>query len=646
MLTGLIPPTEGDAFVDGFSITENTDLVRKSLGVCWQHDALFDFLSGREHLQLYAALKGVPAKDIKAKAEQMLVSVGLEREHWDKITKSYSGGMKRKLSFGLALIGSPKIVFLDEISSGCDPVSRRVMWDLLQKIKHDTLVVLTTHFMEEADILGDRVAIMSHGRLQCSGSSMFLKSRFGIGHYLTLVKDQAHQGQGHGVSSTLEDLITQFIPKATIHTESYGELVFLLPLESRPAFPPLLQAIEQGIAGSSLGVDGYGISMTTLEDIFLKLASKDDGHQVAEQESESYSDNQDVVVTFTEDKRAQGKNGYQRLPLSNSDEMDDTPSVFQRKRRGNGVGVSFFQQFRALLKKKFKSFIRDRSYIAVVLVPIAFILFSLLLQKVATNLATTNLSTDPVTLNPSNADPKSIPWTSNFSSSTFTSPLGDSPENLLSHVNLTDLLVEKKSVDDLEDYLLSNDTDLRTFGGYVFNEINYSSYVFDYVVLFNKSSVDSLPSYLNMMNTAIMQTIMSNSTALKDSPSDYMIKTINHPLKAKSTTLPLMGISFSIFLSLILVVGVFPRDISKENTGLTRWLLHLAGMRSLCYWAATLFADFLLYMIPLAASWGLLYAFDQKAYMVCHVILFLVGKLICCREMALLFTLDCASDLT
>lgn len=101
--------------------------------------------------------------------------------------KNLSGGQRRKLSVGIAIIGDPKIVILDEPTAGVDPYSRRHMWSILQKRKHGKVILLTTHFMDEADILADRKAVVSRGRLRCCGSSLFLKNKFGIGYHLTLV---------------------------------------------------------------------------------------------------------------------------------------------------------------------------------------------------------------------------------------------------------------------------------------------------------------------------------------------------------------------------------------------------------------------------------------------------------------------------
>ena len=121
---------------------------------------------------------------VKKAVDEILKDIDLEEKR-DVLAKKLSGGQKRKLSVGIALIGDPKIIFLDEPTAGVDPYSRRHMWSLLKQRKEGKVILLTTHFMDEADILADRKAIMSKGSLRCYGSSLFLKNRFGLGYHLT-----------------------------------------------------------------------------------------------------------------------------------------------------------------------------------------------------------------------------------------------------------------------------------------------------------------------------------------------------------------------------------------------------------------------------------------------------------------------------
>nr|XP_053637031.1 ATP-binding cassette sub-family A member 9-like isoform X2 [Cherax quadricarinatus] len=160
--------------------------IRRITGICPQHDVVFMTLTPREHLRFFAQIRGIPSEKIKAEVEQTLKNIDLYSKG-DTKAANLSGGQKRKLSIGIALIGDPKIVFLDEPTAGVDAYSRRRLWTLLKNKKEGKVILLTTHFMDEADILADRKAVVSRGRLRCCGSSLFLKNKFGLGYHLTYV---------------------------------------------------------------------------------------------------------------------------------------------------------------------------------------------------------------------------------------------------------------------------------------------------------------------------------------------------------------------------------------------------------------------------------------------------------------------------
>lgn len=183
MITGLISPTSGTAIVNDVDILENMEDVRKSFGFCPQHNILFSELTVREHIIFYSRLKGLDKKEIEEEIDKYLKILEFEDKR-NALAKTLSGGMKRKLSVGVALCGRSKVVLCDEPSSGMDPAARRSLWDLILAEKKGRTILLTTHFMDEADVLGDRIAIMSGGKLQCSGTPFFLKKRFGTGYQL------------------------------------------------------------------------------------------------------------------------------------------------------------------------------------------------------------------------------------------------------------------------------------------------------------------------------------------------------------------------------------------------------------------------------------------------------------------------------
>ncbi|XP_056020266.1 phospholipid-transporting ATPase ABCA1-like isoform X2 [Ostrea edulis] len=187
ILTGLFEPTDGTAYIYGYDIRSEMDNIRKGLGMCPQHNVLFDGLTVEEHLWFFARLRGLEDDKVKAEMEHMIKDVGLPHKR-KELSSSLSGGMKRKLSVAIAFCGNAKTVILDEPTAGVDPYARRSIWELLIKLKKKRTIILSTHHMDEADVLGDRIAIISHGKLCCCGSSLYLKSQYGSGFYLTLVR--------------------------------------------------------------------------------------------------------------------------------------------------------------------------------------------------------------------------------------------------------------------------------------------------------------------------------------------------------------------------------------------------------------------------------------------------------------------------
>ena len=176
MLCTILRPTSGSARVNGFDVAKNSKDVRASIGIVFQSRALDDMLTGREHLQMHASLYGVPSNVRKQRIEEVLDLIALG-DKADEFTKTYSGGMKRRLEIGRGLIHHPKVLILDEPTLGLDPQTRENIWEYISKLNktEDITVLLTTHYMDEADKLCDRIAIMNHGKIIKEDSPLNLK---------------------------------------------------------------------------------------------------------------------------------------------------------------------------------------------------------------------------------------------------------------------------------------------------------------------------------------------------------------------------------------------------------------------------------------------------------------------------------------
>ena len=180
MLTTLLPPTAGTARVAGYDIVKQGPQVRASIGAALQEAALDQFLTGRDHMRLQAALHGLPRMERRKRGDELLERVGLS-EAADRRVRGYSGGMKRRLDLALALVHRPRILFLDEPTTGLDPQSRSALWAEVSRLARDesVTVFLTTQYLEEADVLADRVGIIDHGRIVAEDTPENLKAEIG-----------------------------------------------------------------------------------------------------------------------------------------------------------------------------------------------------------------------------------------------------------------------------------------------------------------------------------------------------------------------------------------------------------------------------------------------------------------------------------
>jgi len=176
MLCCLLKPTRGTARVLGFDVNKESRMVKQVIGVSPQETTLSERLNPLENLELIARLRGISPGKARKWSSKMVEIMGLESRSKDQVRK-FSGGMKRRLSIAMALIADPAIVFLDEPTLGLDPQSRRALWEYIAGLKGEKTILLTTHYMEEADFLSDQIAIMDSGKIKDLGSAIDLKTR-------------------------------------------------------------------------------------------------------------------------------------------------------------------------------------------------------------------------------------------------------------------------------------------------------------------------------------------------------------------------------------------------------------------------------------------------------------------------------------
>jgi ABC-2 type transport system ATP-binding protein len=263
MLTTLVPPTSGTARVNGFDITREANDVRQSIGVIPQAMTSDLELSAVENMTIFAKLYGIPREQRKRTIQRLLNDVDLTQ--WaDKPVKMFSGGMRRRLEIARGLVHEPKIFFLDEPTTGLDPVSRVAVWDMLARLKHerDLTILVTTHYMDEADKLCDRVAIIDHGKLVALDSPLKLKASIPGKNILEV----SFTGAPAGWPETLKQL-----PEvADVKSE---ENIFRISSNNGPR---TTVELFEAARGANVTVASLSVQSTTLDDVFVHYT----GHQL------------------------------------------------------------------------------------------------------------------------------------------------------------------------------------------------------------------------------------------------------------------------------------------------------------------------------------------------------------------------------
>ncbi|CAH4032670.1 unnamed protein product [Pieris brassicae] len=283
MLTGNVSLTRGSVKLAGYNIASQLQLARAHLGLCPQHNVLFNELTVREHLEFFARLKGFCGKELDDEINMLIEKLEMQEKR-NYLSQGLSGGQKRRLCVGIALCGGARVVLLDEPTSGMDPASRRALWNLLEKEKKGRSMILTTHFMDEADYLGDRVAIMSNGALQCIGSPYFLKTHYGIGYTLVVVKEEGFQ------LDVCTKIICKYLPDSVPKDDDAVEVTYRLPSSNRELFEEMLNDLENN--RSSIQFKNYGLIATSLEDVFMSVGSDTEISSLSE-DATTFGENSD-----------------------------------------------------------------------------------------------------------------------------------------------------------------------------------------------------------------------------------------------------------------------------------------------------------------------------------------------------------------
>ena len=579
LLTGMMEVTSGDAIIYGNSVRENIAAVRSEIGFCPQHNILWDDLTCFEHLQYFARLKGVPSDKVNEQALHMLDKVDLADKK-DVYSCQLSGGQKRKLSVAIAFIGGSRLILLDEPTAGMDVAARRHTWDVLQEMAIGRTIILTTHFMDEADLLGRRVAIMSKGSLYSYGSPMFLKNNLGTGYVLKLSCTTNIQNR-----EGLLGEITRHVPSGSLQEVKGQEAQFSLPKEQVKNFPKLIRHLESKEVSAKYGIGSVAMTVSTLEDVFLRIAEMEElrEDETLEDRAKMEGENQERV------HRALGKT-YE--------------SMRQKKELGD-TSVGFSRQLMGLIVKRFHYIKRDRRTLFLQLVmPVFSIVLAMALSEIkqaesgslAINLGMYGSGTHQITLNNCS---KYAP---------FYDP-----------AYVKDLTYEN-STQNFSSYLVSHSLhhgDREQFTSVSCDDTHWTPATTTLFV--NATGVHNAPQALQDYYLAVARNVY-NATAASVKPFDLFMGVSSYPLPLTDRETVQVDSIAQLMLALFVLIpytfipSTYVAFIVKERECKAKHLQFVSGVNFVVYWVSNFIFDIVCFVATLTISFIIFIIFNKSAF--------------------------------
>ena len=583
VLWGMLAASTGKASIYGYNIKTEMKEVRKMMGICPQHNILFPKLTVKEHLSIFADFKGMTRKEIDEEIEMLLKDLNL-KDKQNMMSMNLSGGYKRKLSLGIALVGGSKVVFLDEPSSGMDVTARREMWDMLKKYKNDRIIILTTHYMEEADNLGDRIGIMSHGKMLCCGSPDFLKNKFGEGYNLVVVKENRNNNE------QLESFVLNNIPDAQKVSEISSEATFLLPKASSQYFPEFFKKFDREIG--NLGISSYGVSMTTLEEVFLKVEGGDK--------------NKDAEIVDQIKKRR----------TSNLDDENNEYSNYSiSKEQIKGGWNIFILHFVALFLKRFIMSKRNfKGFIVDMLIPSLLIIVGFGISTIDFYKSSSQRTLEP-SLFPLTQrviyNTNGISGTSASSVSTLMNYLTPSSDFTLTGATSTVGSTDTTTLENFDDVIYNaaqvSPLDPFRYGHYYLYSLDFTNHQYKVVSFINNTSQDAPAAIPHFMYQAILRNVKGSS---------FSYKMVNDPMpivqiyKNKNKQISGYFITFVLGIALALIPSSIMGFILYERVNSLVHQQIISGMNKLSYWLTNFLYDIIKAFVPWIVAIIFIYIFD------------------------------------
>uniref|UniRef100_M4B855 ABC transporter domain-containing protein n=1 Tax=Hyaloperonospora arabidopsidis (strain Emoy2) TaxID=559515 RepID=M4B855_HYAAE len=627
MLSGIIPPTSGDAYVGGsISVATNPQAVRKSLSVCFQQNILYDNLTVWEHLSLVCALKN--SMGIKTVSEETwpakLRQFGLDEKH-DALSKTLSGGQKRKLSLVLALLDSSRVLLLDEPTAGMDLKARLDTWDTLKRAVTHRAVILTTHSMQEAQALCENIGIVADGKLKCCGSSLFLRNQYGVGYKLTVSHgesadqddDRNHlRSRRQTRTGQLMTVLTKYVPNATIMSDSRWETRVQLNDGEEKHLAGLFKELETMKQAST--IKRYAIAATGLEDVFVKVTEGEGvyNHARDDIENDESLGSVDPVHSKMESGKVKPKMGRQAAGTD----------------RQLSEWESSVSKIRAMILKRAKMSSRDKKALFAQFVwPLGFLA---ILMGVLQNLLTSGASIETMTTLPPSA----------METSFFISSAPSASDSVLDIVAQMELsshpIVFDRNVQTEQAMLdtIASDRATTYFAGVFVSDVNWttpgklSSEAMVYSLYYNETVRRSLPVTLQWLSQAYCKVRVKRENAPGIKNCELIVQKGVYPDDIKIGTGVSTGedgaeldideavnvvqrimVAFYLLMTMSSMIGYYAALVVREKEcGLKRLQYQHLGTAnaSVLYWSSNLLFDYMTYTLAVVAIYVILMMFS------------------------------------
>ena len=617
IISGMEKPDNGDILLFGNSILRNKEFLYRNIGVCNQDNNFFDYLTVYEHLKYFSEIKqnvyflnqeGI--NEIKTLIEKL----GLE-EKKNSLSKTLSGGQKRKLCIALALAGNSKLILLDEPTSGMDVLAKRELWNFFKNYKSDKIIILTTHSLEEAEFLGDRIGIMLDGKFVCSGTGSYLKNKYPCGYNINfLMKNNYNR------SELLEDL-KRSDNSGTIKVVSKNLLSINFMSMNEANINSIFEKIEDEKFIEKYGIINYTISTTSLEDVFLKL-NNDEISSLMLNNNKFLQKNNELMDLSSNNSLNSTKNSSAiNVAISESNNSINNRNARNDDNCLNGI-KKFFIELKGGIKRNLIPLWRNKCNFIVEVLSASITIFIYLLGINSLFSFEKNEKVELMKL----YDELPIYYSSNFEPNDFLNIYDKN--NIIGKkypfLKPKEIYYPKEKaeidIDIMADYFydLSKYKNERNF---LVVKKNSEKNSLDIYVLYQKTSRDYFPSSLNYILSILFQQKYKIKTEF--------ISTVNKvPLGSKPDEFKNLEQYVMLFYSIIMLwnsfislSGYMINKPLKERIKNIKHLLKLSGANMFVYWLSLLIVDMIKYFIFIVTVLPLLLHLD-RVYLYNSIMLF------------------------